>query len=93
MIIEKADFRVLPGIEEGVLLCNPPYGIRSGRGEDVGRLIADFGDFLKRRCRGSTAYIYLGDRELVKKIGLRPAWKKPMRNGALDGRLLKLELY
>lgn len=93
VIVEKADFRDLTGFEEGVILCNPPYGIRSGGGEDPGRLISDLGDFLKRRCRGSAAYVYLGDRELVKRIGLRPAWKKPLKNGGLDGRLLKLELY
>ena len=93
VIVERSDFRDLKGLEEGVLLCNPPYGIRSGRADEAGRLITDFGDFLKRRCRGSVAYVYLGDRELVKKIGLRPAWKKPLKNGGLDGRLLKIELY
>jgi putative N6-adenine-specific DNA methylase len=51
------------------------------------------GDFLKQRCKGSTAYLYFGDREMIKSIGLKPAWKKPLRNGGLDGRLVKYELY
>ena len=49
--------------------------------------------FLKQRCKGSTAFIYFGDRQLVKQIGLRTSWKKPLKNGGLDGRLVKIELY
>jgi len=31
--------------------------------------------------------------ELVKKIGLKPAWKKPLSNGGLDVVLAKYEMY
>ncbi len=92
--ITRADFNLLPGLENSVILCNPPYGIRLQ--EEVPHLddlYQALGDFLKRRCKGSEAYIYFGNREMLKHIGLRPAWKKPMRNGALDGRLAKFELY
>ena len=53
----------------------------------------EFGDFLKQRCKGSDAYIYVGDQELAGELGLKPAFRKPLRNGGLDGRLLKFELY
>jgi putative N6-adenine-specific DNA methylase len=53
----------------------------------------EFGDFLKQRCTGSTAYVYAGDRKLLKKIGLKPEWKKDLNNGGLEGVLGKLELY
>ena len=53
----------------------------------------DLGDFLKQRCKGSTAYLYFGDRQLIKSVGLRTTWKKPLASGGLDGRLIKLELY
>ncbi len=59
----------------------------------MGAFMKDFGDFLKQRCKGSDAYIYLGDAELVKHVGLKAAFKKPLRNGGLDGRLVKYELY
>ena len=36
---------------------------------------------------------YRNTRELVKKIGLKPAWKKPPSNGGLDGVLAKYEMY
>jgi putative N6-adenine-specific DNA methylase len=55
--------------------------------------MTEFGDFLKQRCTGSSAYVYFGNRELIKKVGLRTAWKKPLKNGQLDGRLVKYDLY
>jgi putative N6-adenine-specific DNA methylase len=51
------------------------------------------GDFLKQRCKGSKAYIYFGNRDMIKRIGLKPSWKKPLRNGGLDGRVVKYEMY
>ena len=52
-----------------------------------------FGDFLKQRCTGATAFVYFGDRQWIQKMGLRPSWKKPLNTGGLDGRLVKYELY
>ena len=51
------------------------------------------GDFLKQRCRRSTAFIYFGERAYIKRLGLKPSWKKPLATGGLDGRLVKYELY
>ncbi len=87
------DFRDIPALGDHVIVCNPPYGLRLERGSDVGAFYRAFGDFLKQRCAGSTAYVYFGKRELLKSIGLRTAWKKPLVSGALDGRLAKFELY
>jgi putative N6-adenine-specific DNA methylase len=90
--LRRARFQELEGLENCVIVANPPYGVRMGDG-DPGALITELGDFLKQRCQGSTAYLYFGERELIKKVGLKPAWKKPLRNGGLDGRLVKYELY
>ena len=87
------DYREIPELENHTILCNPPYGIRVKPEEDLGLFFKGFGDFLKQRCKGSDALIYFGDREMIKKIGLKPAWKKPMRNAGLDGRVAKYELY
>jgi putative N6-adenine-specific DNA methylase len=89
----EMDFREIEEWRDKVIITNPPYGIRIGRGEDVGRLYKEFGDFLKRKCQGSQAYIYFGNREMIRHIGLRPSWKKPLNNGGLDGRLVKFEMY
>lgn len=89
----RKDFKDISNLENSVILCNPPYGIRLKKEEDLGEFYKNFGDFLKQRCKGSQAYIYFGNREMLKRIGLKPAWKKPMRNAGLDGRVAKYELY
>ncbi|HPI93479.1 MAG TPA: THUMP domain-containing protein [Deltaproteobacteria bacterium] len=86
-------FQDIESLKDTTIVCNPPYGLRMKRGEDMGAFMKEFGDFLKQRCTGSTAYVYFGNRELIKKVGLRTAWKKPLKNGQLDGRLVKYELY
>ncbi|MCK5836688.1 MAG: class I SAM-dependent RNA methyltransferase, partial [Desulfobacula sp.] len=91
--IEKTDFKVLPAFENQVIVANPPYGIRMGAGEDLDAFYKDLGDFLKQKCNGSRAYIYFGDRAYIKKIGLKASWKKPIKAGGLDGRLVKYEMY
>ena len=51
------------------------------------------GDFLKQHCTGGEAYLYFGNRDLIKSIGLKAAWKKVLISGGLDGRLVKYSLY
>lgn len=86
-------FQDIERLENHVILCNPPYGIRLNETPRLGQFYKAFGDFLKQRCKGSEAYLFFGNREMIKKIGLKPAWKKPMRNAGLDGRVVKFELY
>ena len=80
-------------LENSVIICNPPYGMRLETDEDIRDFMKRFGDFLKQNCKGSDAYIYFGNRELIKSIGLKPAWKKILISGGLDGRLVKYSLY
>lgn len=91
--ILRSDLNDLPDLEDRVIVCNPPYGIRLQKEVSLADFYKGLGDFLKRRCKGSEAYIYFGNREMLKRIGLRPAWKKPLRNAGLDGRLAKYEMY
>jgi putative N6-adenine-specific DNA methylase len=88
-----ADFRKIPEFRGGIIVCNPPYGIRLGKAPALETMYKELGDFLKQRCQGSTAFLYFGNREMIKKIGLKPSWKKPLSNGGLDGRLVKFEIY
>ena len=91
--IIRADFRNLPTMEKRVIITNPPYGIRMGEKEDLELFYRELGDFLKQKCKGSTAYIYFGERKYIKNIGLKTSWKKPIKAGGLDGRLAKFDMY
>ena len=91
--ITRMPFQKLGNFTDTVFVTNPPYGKRLGEVDRVSQMLKEFGDFLKNNCKGCEAYIYLGDTKLVKALGLKPSWKKPLVNGSLDGRLVKLELY
>jgi 23S rRNA (guanine2445-N2)-methyltransferase len=91
--IQVSDFRKITRLEQSLIICNPPYGIRLEKDRDLSGFYQTLGDFLKQRCQASTAYIYFGDRDYIKSIGLKSSWKQPLSNGGLDGRLVKYELY
>jgi putative N6-adenine-specific DNA methylase len=91
--LKAIDFRNIKCLENSTIVCNPPYGLRLQKREGIETFYRDLGDFLKQRCRGSAAYVYFGDRQLIKCIGLRSSWKKPLASGGLDGRLVKLEIF
>ncbi len=91
--LEVINFTKRTKQKKGIIITNPPYGIRMGQNDNMDLFYKSIGDFLKQKCLGSTAYIYFGDRKYIKKIGLKPSWKKPLKAGGLDGRLVKYELY
>jgi putative N6-adenine-specific DNA methylase len=79
--------------DSGIVLCNPPYGERLGRGEDLGTFYKLLGDILKNRFKGWTAYVLSGNKELAKSIGLRSAARTAVYNGTLPCQLMKYEMY
>jgi putative N6-adenine-specific DNA methylase len=91
--VRRSGFQSLEGFSNTTIITNPPYGIRLGNTEEVANLLKEFGDFLKQKCTGSSAFIYYGDKTLVKKLGLKPEWRHELRAGGLDGILCKYELY
>jgi len=91
--LKAIDFRNIKALENSTIVCNPPYGLRLQKREGIETFYRDLGDFLKQRCQGSNAYIYFGDRQLIKCIGLRASWKRPLASGGLDGRLVKLDIF
>lgn len=87
------DFRKLnPPPAPGIIVSNPPYGKRL-QPHDLNVLYKEIGDELKTRYAGYTAWILAEYNEAMKNIGLKPAQRIPLLNGALDCRLLKFELY
>jgi putative N6-adenine-specific DNA methylase len=91
--LKVADFRSITELRDQVILCNPPYGIRLEQDRDLGPFYRDLGDFLKRRCQGASAFVYFGNREWIGHVELKPTWKKALKSGGLDGRLVKFEVY
>lgn len=86
-------FQHVKQFENGTLITNPPYGIRMGDFEDVQKLYTELGDFIKQKCKGTTAFIYTGDPTLRKSIGLKTSRRIPLVNGKLEGVLVQIDSY
>ncbi|MEO5677354.1 MAG: class I SAM-dependent RNA methyltransferase, partial [Usitatibacter sp.] len=71
----------------GMLVTNPPYGVRLGEKEKLAQFYPELGNALKQKFDGWTAFIFSGDPELPKLIRLKPARKTVLYNGALECRL------
>ncbi len=79
--------------EPGVIYFNPEYGARLGDEKELEETYARIGDFLKKKCKGYTGYIFTGNTNLAKKIGLKANRKIEFYTGKIDCRLLEYELY
>ena len=77
----------------GVIFFNPEYGERLGEVSALEATYARIGDFLKKKCQGYTGYIFTGNLELAKKIGLKASRRIEFYTAKLDCRLLEYELY
>jgi putative N6-adenine-specific DNA methylase len=79
--------------DRGILLCNPPYGERLGRNEELGAFYKLLGDVLKQRFKGWTAFVLSGNKTLAKSIGLKSSQRISIDNGSILCQLMKYELY
>jgi 23S rRNA G2445 N2-methylase RlmL len=77
----------------GVIYFNPEYGERLGEVSELEGTYARIGDFMKKKCQGYTGYIFTGNLELAKKIGLKASRRIEFYTAKLDCRLLEYELY
>jgi len=85
-------FQKIDSLDDTVIVCNPPYGVRLKDAGDPGRLLGEFSEFLKERCRGAVAYIYFGKEKQLETVKLRAAWKKSIKSGGLHGYLAKYKI-
>ncbi|MGB5530289.1 MAG: THUMP domain-containing protein [Ignavibacteriaceae bacterium] len=86
-------FQQVKEFENGTLITNPPFGIRLGEIDEVQILYKEFGDFLKTYCTGTSAFIFTGNPELRKFIGLKTTKRLPLDNGKLEGVLVQIDSY
>ncbi len=83
----------IPEEENGVVYFNPEYGDRLGVEAELEITYKRMGDFLKKKCKGYFGYIFTGNLELGKKIGLKPSRRIEFYTSKIDCRLFEYELY
>jgi putative N6-adenine-specific DNA methylase len=90
--LHVADIKDQKGSGDEVLFINPPYGLRLQPGE-TDQLYSTIGTVLKHNFSGCNAWLVSPNKEAIKHVGLKPAQKLILFNGALECSLLKYELY
>jgi putative N6-adenine-specific DNA methylase len=76
----------------GILVTNPPYGVRLGEDEELAAFYPKLGDVLKRKFSGWNCYILTADMRLPKLIRLTASKRTPLFNGALECRLFEYRM-
>jgi putative N6-adenine-specific DNA methylase len=76
-------------VPSGVLLTNPPYGVRLGDEAQLAELYPRLGDVLKQKFTGWRAYLFTADPQLPKRIRLHATRRTVIYNGAIECRLLE----
>jgi len=91
--IKKEITECTPPPGPGIVIINPPYGERLGDKKKLEPLYKTIGDVFKQRCKGYTGYVFTGNLDLAKHIGLKASRRIVLYNGPIESRLLKFELY
>ena len=76
----------------GVIVTNPPYGVRLGETDELAAFYPKLGDALKQKFAGWRAYILSGDMALPKLIRLSASKRTVLFNGALECRLFEIRV-
>ena len=83
---------VMPPSDSGVLVANPPYGVRIGEDEELALLYPKMGEALKRKFAGWNTYFLTNDLRLPKLMRLTPSKRTPLFNGPLECRLFEIKM-
>ncbi len=91
--LKQANVLEIPApADSGVIVTNPPYGVRLSEEHELAGFYPKLGNALKQRFSGWRAYIFTGDAQLPKLIRLSASKRTVLFNGALECRLLEYKL-
>lgn len=91
--LQQADLLELDApAETGILLANPPYGVRIGEQEELGEIYPQLAAALKRNFAGWNAFFLTSDTRMPKLMRLAPSRKTPLFNGPLECRLYEFRM-
>jgi len=77
----------------GIVMLNPEYGERLGQINKLKNTYQEIGNFFKQQCMGYWGYVFTGNLELAKHVGLRTKRRIPFYNSNIECRLLEYDLY
>ncbi|MGC4038244.1 MAG: class I SAM-dependent RNA methyltransferase [Chitinophagaceae bacterium] len=83
----------IPQNVPGIFYVNPEYGERLGQIDELEKTYSRIGDFMKQKCGGYFGYVFTGNLDLAKKIGLKAKRRIEFYTSTIDCRLFEYELY
>lgn len=83
---------LVPPFQNGIIITNPPYGERI-KPQSIIELYTSIGNTLKNKFTGFEAWIISSSLDGLKSIGLKPAKKIELYNGALECSYRCFELF
>jgi 23S rRNA (guanine2445-N2)-methyltransferase len=91
--LKRADvLEISAPAKEGIIVTNPPYGVRLGEQQALAEFYPKLGDVLKKRFSGWRIYLLSADMRLPKLIRLAASKRTPLFNGALECRLYEYKM-
>lgn len=81
-----------PNGENGIIISNPPYGVRLAEEQTLHALYPQLGSWLKQHYAGWMIGMFTGDMHMPKLMRLKPKRKIPLFNGNLDCRLFLFDM-
>jgi putative N6-adenine-specific DNA methylase len=76
----------------GIMVTNPPYGVRLGDDDELAEFYPKLGHLLKQKFAGWNCYFLTADFRLAKLIRLSASKRTPLFNGALECRLFEYRM-
>jgi putative N6-adenine-specific DNA methylase len=91
----QGDFRDYePSKPPNFIITNPPHGKRLNEVDQLRTLYRALGDFFKRKTsKPSRAFVFTGNLELAKEVGLAPRQRHVIHNSGIESRFLAFDLY
>ncbi|MCP1771918.1 putative N6-adenine-specific DNA methylase [Neisseria perflava] len=81
-----------PNGEHGIMISNPPYGVRLAEVRALQALYPQLGSWLKQHYVGWLIGMFTCERDMPKFMRLSPKRKIPLYNGNLDCRLFLMDI-
>ena len=93
VVVAPGDILEVPSpAASGVMVTNPPYGVRLGDTSELAEFYPKLGNALKARFAGWRCYFLSADPDFVKLIRLSASKRTPLFNGPLECRLYEYKM-
>jgi 23S rRNA G2445 N2-methylase RlmL len=84
---------VTPPSDQGLIVTNPPYGVRLDEVEALKLTYQNMGSKFKHQFKGWTVGVITSEKTLLHAIALKPSKKFALHNGGLESQYSIFELY